>query len=54
MHKNNNSELLWGTTTTIWGLHGHNNNNKGTAWVQKYNKGVVIITIRGYTSSKGA
>ena len=32
---------------------GHNNNNMGTTWAQKYNKGVVLITIRGYTSSIG-
>ena len=29
----------------------HNNNNMRTTWAQQYNKGVVIITIRGYTSS---
>jgi len=32
---------------------GHNNNNVGTKWAQQYNKGVVLITIRGYTSSIG-
>jgi len=32
---------------------GHNSNNMGTTWVQKYNKGVVLITIRAYTSSIG-
>jgi len=30
---------------------GHNNHNMGTIWVQQYNKGVVLITIMGYTSS---
>ena len=33
---------------------GNNNNNMGTTWAQKYNKGVVLIKIRGYTSSIGA
>ena len=33
---------------------GHNNNNMGTTWVQKNNKGVVLITIRGHTSNVGA
>ncbi len=32
---------------------GHNNNNMGTTWAQKYNKGVAIVTIRGYTNSIG-
>jgi len=30
---------------------GHNNNNMGITWAQQYNKRVVLITIRGYTSS---
>ena len=33
---------------------GHNSNNMGTTWVYHYNKWVVLITIKGYTSSKGA
>lgn len=33
---------------------GHNSKNMGTTWVYQYNKGVVLITIRGYTSSIGA
>ena len=32
---------------------GHNNNNMGTTWEQQYNKEVVLIKIRGYTSSIG-
>jgi len=32
---------------------GHNNNNMGTTWEKKYNKRVVLIIIRGYTSSIG-
>ena len=32
---------------------GDNNNNRGTTWAQQYNKGAVLITIRGYTSSIG-
>jgi len=32
---------------------GHNNNNMGTTWAQQYNKVVVLITVRGYTSSIG-
>jgi len=32
---------------------GDTNKNIGTTWEQQYNKGVVIITIRGYTSSIG-
>ena len=32
---------------------GHNNNNMRTTWAQQYNNGVVLITIRGYTSSIG-
>jgi len=32
---------------------GHNNKNIGATWAQKYNKGVALITIRGYTSSIG-
>ena len=35
---------LWGTIITIWGLHGHNNNNKGAT---------LKIKIRGYTSIIG-
>ena len=31
-----------------------NYGNKGTTWVQQYNNGVVLITIRGYTRSIGA
>jgi len=46
-HNNNNSGLLWGTIITIVGFYGE-------TWVQKYNKGVVLITIRGYTSNVGA
>ena len=38
---NRNSGLLWGTIIKIWGLHGHNYNNKGA---------ILIIKIRGYTS----
>jgi len=30
---------------------GQNKNNNGTTWEQQYNKGVALITIRGYTSS---
>ena len=43
-HNNNNSGLLWGTIITIWGLHGHNNNNKVA---------ILTIKIRGYTSIIG-
>jgi len=32
---------------------GHNNNNMGTTWAQRYNNRVVLITIRGYTSIIG-
>ena len=33
---------------------GHNSSNMGTTWVHQYNKRVVLIIIRGYTSSIGA
>jgi len=32
---------------------GHNNNNVGITWAKQYNKGVVLITIKGYTTSIG-
>ena len=32
---------------------GHNNENMGTTLAQQYNKGVVLITIRDYTSIIG-
>ena len=34
---------VWGTIITIWGLHGHKNNNNGTT----------LKIIRGYTSIMG-
>jgi len=32
---------------------GKNNNNMGATWARKYNKWVVLVTIRGYTSNIG-
>ena len=32
---------------------GHNSNNMGTTWAHQYNKGVVLKTISGFTSSIG-